>query len=77
MSADLKLNSADPDLSDWPTLSKNFQDLKSGKFHNTELKESIQRNLTRSKDDVEALDIFKTVENRLASLAKNQACIIE
>ena len=77
MSAELKLDCADPDLSDWPTLSRNFQDLKSGKFHNTELKESIQRNLTRSQDDIGALDTFKSVENRLTSLAKNQASIIE
>ena len=46
-------------------------------FPGVELKECASRKFTRSQDDIGSLDCFKTVENRLRSLAKTQAKIIE
>ena len=42
-----------------------------------ELKESIRKKLTRTQADIGNLDYFTTMENRLKSLAKCQANIIE
>ena len=65
------------DSSDWPILAKHLDDLKAGNFHSVELRESMTRKLTRSQTDIGDLQCFTTVQNRLKSLAKNQAKIIE
>ena len=65
------------DCSDWPLLSKNLADLKAGMFHSVELRETAARKLTRCQSDMGDLACLKTVENRLKSLAKYQAKIIE
>ena len=72
-----KLSLSSLDKAAWPTLSRNLENLQSGKFHGVELKESASRKFTRSRADIGSLDCFKTVENRLRSLAKTQAKIIE
>ena len=73
----LNIEDPDPDSAVWPTLKKNLEELENGKFHTVELKEKLLRKLTRSQDDIGDLDAFKTVQNRLASLARYQAKIIE
>ena len=65
------------DLSSWPTLSRNLAELRTGHFHVVELKELASQKLTRSQSDIGNLNCFKTVENRLRSLTKSQANIID
>ena len=63
------------DQSAWPTLYRKLDELKTGHFHGVELKELASQ--IRSQSDIGDLNCFKTVENRLRSLAKSQANIIE
>ena len=72
-----KLSLGSLDKAAWPTLSRNLENLQSGMFHGVELKERASRKFTRAQADIGSLDCFKTVENRLRTLAKTQAKIIE